>query len=290
MKFKYLGSLPKFELYSFFVVNISSGGTRLDYSGSQAPTPQLMDDRLRIWFSARDRENRSNAFYYDVSLDDPLNVIGQANKPQIPLGPPGSPHEHGVMPSCVVGDAMYFAGWENPKRDDVRYRTTCMWYRFKDKKVGLLKDRDSEFMFGSSMPFMCLDDYFNFYIMGYKGWEASEPMYSIFEFDSANDSVCQILNISGKSIARPTMLDNKVIVSIRHNHDYRNNSDKMYRMFFFQPNDSFNNGYITIEGDNNPMQCYGYPVTIDNKTYLLYNSGGGPEGFTSPIRVAELCQ
>lgn len=83
------------------------------------PTPQLLENGLvRVFFSGRDAQNRSNIGYAIVDLNADGRVIDYPAQPVLTPGALGCFDDNGVTPSCVVnlpdGElGLYYIGW-NP--------------------------------------------------------------------------------------------------------------------------------------------------------------------------------
>ena len=88
-------------------------------SHAQIPTPLMMEDRIRVYFSSRTAENLSHTTFVDVDLDNP-SIIKSLNKsPILVLGDKGLFDEHGIMPSSVINNDgeiwLYYGGWSRRK-------------------------------------------------------------------------------------------------------------------------------------------------------------------------------
>ena len=82
------------------------------------PTPQPLGDGIvRLFFSGRDAENRSNIGYAIVDLNADGKVLDYADKPVLTPGELGCFDDNGVTPSCIkqIGNRLhlYYIGW-NP--------------------------------------------------------------------------------------------------------------------------------------------------------------------------------
>ncbi len=74
------------------------------------------DDRIRIYFSCRDREQRSSVGYVDVDMVDPTQVRGLSVEPVLLPGELGTFDDCGVSIGCVVLNEtgqkrLYYLGW-----------------------------------------------------------------------------------------------------------------------------------------------------------------------------------
>lgn len=80
------------------------------------PTPLLLQDRIRVFFGARDTSGVSRIGYVDLNRDNPKDIIGFSTEPVLDIGEDGNFDESGVVPSAVVNlDGiiyMYYAGYQ----------------------------------------------------------------------------------------------------------------------------------------------------------------------------------
>ncbi len=85
------------------------------HSHASFPKAFVMDDRIRVFFTTRDKNNRGRTAYVDVSKDNPLDVIGYSDKPVLDLGDPGTFDDCGVTPSSILKHEdkvyLYYHGW-----------------------------------------------------------------------------------------------------------------------------------------------------------------------------------
>ncbi|GAB0058358.1 hypothetical protein SIID45300_02707 [Candidatus Magnetaquicoccaceae bacterium FCR-1] len=85
---------------------------------AMVPTPlHIAGSVYRIYFSGRDRYNRSHIGYVVIDMHDPAVVLEYSSEPVLGLGALGCFDDNGVTPSCAVrvGDEirLYYIGW-NP--------------------------------------------------------------------------------------------------------------------------------------------------------------------------------
>ena len=300
MIFKRLGQLEKFELL------------KPEFRGSQAPTPYLMDNRIRVYFSARNSANQSLPFYMDLDKENPLIVLDRAETPILGLGPPGEGDDSGVMVSHVFKYKadnrlrMLYTGW-NKGTLKARYRTCCMEAVINDDtgewvKLGIFLDRTRLHPCGTSMPFINIleeDDYgplrYEYHFMGYTKWEDSQPNYTIYrdyidalEVNSYLDPTPIITILPDEAAARSWIYGEFLLFSTRHLEGYRSKNEKAYKIEYAvrTPTGHYTekNKLLILE-DNNPMQAYPSILEVDGKTYMFYNSGK-PNDFCSPINIA----
>jgi hypothetical protein len=289
MKFKKIASLPAFELGE---TELQHGDVVPTISGSQAPSPILLDDStMRIYFSSRDTKTRSLPFFFDVNTN--FDVVNKTDMPVVPLGNPGEADEAGVMPSHAIGNSLYYTGWNRVDNNTgVRYRTACMKVDLNPLgKKTLIFDRLDIAPCGTSMPFfeeIEADTYgvmkYRLHFMSYKYWKDNEPYYTAsYKQASWSDSFFgDSVSHLPSSIARPVAYKDDIFYSERAGTDYRLNKDKSYRIFYTDSKEEPKQVEI-LGGEDDLMQAYGYPIDFAGKTILLYNNT-----FTGPIQVAEL--
>lgn len=290
MKFRKLGELSPFKKS----IRIKHGScTGLEYyNGSQAPCVEDLPNCLRIWFSARDTANQSHPFYHVVPKDDLLHIVDTCYEPQLPLGSAGEADENGVMLSQVLPDRFIYTGWNKTWRPDVRFRTSLMECSRKSGVKIVHKERELQSECGTSMQF-CKPQQ-DVFMSVYK-WQEGEPYYTInYE---CHDEYYEYFVGSGRAFdfdpsfcyARPILfcIDQVeyLFYSKRSAKDYRDNPENSYKIYvrkeWYKP-DSVEK-LVEIEGEDSPkMLAYGYPIKLDNKIIMFYNTS-----FTGPISVAE---
>lgn len=80
------------------------------------PIPEhVSGDRFRIYFSARDAENRSSISWVEIDLNEPGRVLAQASEPVLSPGAPGMFDDSGCSIGCIVPvdgrRYLYYMGW-----------------------------------------------------------------------------------------------------------------------------------------------------------------------------------
>ena len=81
----------------------------------QVPTVLVKDDRLRVYYAARDKNGTSYTSYIDLDINDFKNVLNVYGKAILDPGLPGTFDDEGIMPSEIVhyNDKLllYYSGW-----------------------------------------------------------------------------------------------------------------------------------------------------------------------------------
>jgi len=95
-------------------------------SHAMIPTPVCLDDKvIRVFVTFCDDRGIGRPGYVDVSVSDPLKVLGISQQPLLDLGKPGTFDENGLL-TCGVTDLgngkmyMYYVGFELGTK--IRYR------------------------------------------------------------------------------------------------------------------------------------------------------------------------
>lgn len=143
-----------------FAPDGSSGWVR---SHAQVPSVLVLEDRLRVYFSGRPRQNYSLTAFLDVDREDPSKVLSVHERPILEPGPPGAFDEHGIMPSCVFEHEgrvwLYYSGWS--RRASVPYSnwTGLAWSEdggrtFQKAHPGPVVDRTPEEIYSATAVYV----------------------------------------------------------------------------------------------------------------------------------------
>jgi hypothetical protein len=92
-------------------------------SHTQVPTPLILSDRIRVYFSTRPEDGMSRAAFVDVDRDDPSRILYLHDTPILELGAPGTFDEHGIIPNHVFRHDgklfLFYVGWS--RRQSIPY-------------------------------------------------------------------------------------------------------------------------------------------------------------------------
>ncbi|MFQ5787998.1 MAG: hypothetical protein ACE5H1_08450 [Thermodesulfobacteriota bacterium] len=83
---------------------------------SMLPIPERRgDDLYRVYFSGRDKFNRSLVGYVEFDINNPKKILKISEKPVLGLGELGTFDDNGVTPSWIVNHEgekyLYYVGW-----------------------------------------------------------------------------------------------------------------------------------------------------------------------------------
>lgn len=73
------------------------------------PTPLVLDDRIRIYYSPREESGKSRITFIDVDINDPRNILHVHEEPILAPGKLGTCDDSGSLCTCAVknGDEIY---------------------------------------------------------------------------------------------------------------------------------------------------------------------------------------
>lgn len=276
----------------------------------QMPTPLLIDkDTLRIYYTARDQNNRAQVFYADVSAADPHLILSRPTSPCLTNGKSGYFDAAGVMPTSVmkVGNEvwLYYIGWT--VRQDVPYHNS----------IGLAVSKDGGASFErrflgpvvgvtAKEPLFCSTADVMHTPSGWHMWYASttewvdidgkqEPRYHLKHATSEDglrwiqtgEVALDYRDDEEAAVARATVAfeDSRYHMWFCHRdlHGYRDKAGSAYRLGYAQSLDgqSWNRMQdqsifkdAAIPGLDDVMQAYPATIKINGSSWLLYNGNG----------------
>lgn len=294
---------------------------------AQSPQTLLLEDRVRVYFSTRERDSLgkflSHVAYVDFSRDM-SRLLGVSAHTVMPLGGLGCFDEHGIFPI-------------NPLRDGDRVLAyTTGWNRkvsvSADASIGLAishDDGETFQRFGTGPlltaslkePFLVADAFVQRYGGVYHMWYIYGTKWQKFAETDPPDRVYKIAHaVSADGIS--WQRDGRTIISDRLNADecqalptviclngvyhmwfcyrqaygFRTDSSRGYRIGYaystdlenWTRDDSRAGIDVSPEGWDAHMQCYPHVFECDGKVYLLYNGNEfGCHGFGLAVLETE---
>lgn len=165
-------------------------GTWWMRSHAMMPTLDVLEgSRVRVYFSGRDRDNRSHVGWAIIDLASPTEVIDVADQPVLAPGELGTFDDSGVTPSCLLrrdgAEYLYYVGW-NPGSTVRVHLFGGLARRHGDRFVRVSQapiiERTSVDPFLNTAPFVVEDDngdLLMYYVAGV-GWDHRDmPRYRI---------------------------------------------------------------------------------------------------------------
>ncbi len=288
-------------------------------SHASIPVPDLVsENKIRIYFGARDEKGRSLPGFIDVKGDNPSEILHICDRPILDLGEIGTFDDNGIMPSWIVNHSsqkwLYYIGW-NPQVT-VSYRLS-IGLALIDHDTGLctkyskgpILDRTADDAFFSTTPCVLYErGAWKMWYTSCTGWQIinsrPEPFYRVHYAESEDginwrrtSKACIDYDDFAQAIARPCVFVRdglyRMIYSYRHTHGYRTDPKRSYRLGYAESTDGIEwkrrDGLVGIdrssEGWDSIMIEYASVMSIGEKSYLFYNGNGFGE---SGIGYAEL--
>jgi hypothetical protein len=278
---------------------------------AQAPQALVFPDRVRVYFSTREREPDgkylSRVAFVDLAKDL-SSLLRVSQREVLPLGALGCFDEHGIFPMNVL------------RRGDLVYGYTCGWSRrvsvSVETAIGLAISSDDGLTFervapgpilgpSPQEPFLVGDPFViagdghlhMWYIFGtsWRTYVAGEPPERIYKIghavsadgiswekeegrqvvpDRLGEDECQALPTAIRIGSRWHML-----FCYRQASDFRTNRDRAYRIGYawsddgsdWKRDDDMAGIDVTPGSWDSDMLCYPHLFRNDDKVYLLYN-------------------
>lgn len=284
-------------------------------SHAAVPTVDLLDDkRWRIYFGARDNNNRSHISYIEVEAGNPQNILYEHHEPILSLGKLGTFDDCGLMPSWIidVGNKkfLYYIGWA--VRNTIPYHNS----------IGLAISTDGgttyeRFSHGPLFGTTVSEPHFTasscFLVEGgmWRGWYLSctqwrlvngrpEPFYHIkyaqsvdgIHWERPGTIAIDYKSESEGGISRPSVLKEMGIYrmwySCRGHVNYRTDQRTSYRIGYAESSDGIRwtriDDFVGIdvspEGWDSEMIEYPHVIVHAGKKYMFYNGNKfGESGF-----------
>jgi len=267
---------------------------------AQIPTALVMEDKIRVYYASRDKQNRSHTYFFDVDIDDPTKVIGKSKKEVLPLGKVGAFDDDGVMPSWVFKTCgriiMKYIGWN--RGVTVPYRLQIGSAFSKDGGKTFKKDSEGPTVWGISH----FDPYFvttiseGYYASCVKWIKIKDKYEPIYRIKNYLGDFCIKINSATECTARPSVIKINYTYHMwycfRDVKDYRGGKGS-YRIGYASSKDGLKwkredkKAGITLSKKGWDSEMIEYPCVVEakEKIYMFYNgSGFGKTG----IGLAEL--
>ncbi len=286
---------------------------------AQSPQALVLDDRVRIYFSTRERDCSGKYLSHIAFVDfekNLKNIINVSNDTVIELGRLGCFDEHGIFPVNILKDGerilAYTTGWNRKVSVSA------------DAAIGLAISKDNgltfqkygqgpiiasslyePFLIGDAFVLKCDEAFHMWYIFGSRWVKANEAdppdrVYKIAHATSEDgiewirDSkyiISDKLN-ADECQALPTVFKHKSMYHMyfcyRPVHGFRAKSGNGYRLGYAYSedlvtwirNDEVAGIDISEDGWDSQMQCYPHVFELDGNMYMLYNGNEfGRHGF-----------
>lgn len=277
---------------------------------AQAPQALVMDDRVRVYFSTRERDSVGKYLSHVAFVDfdkTMRNVLDVSRHTVIALGELGCFDEHGIFPVHVVRDGdrilAYTTGWNRKVSVSA------------DASIGLAVSNDNgltfqkhgqgpvlsaslhePFLIGDAFVMLREGLYHMWYIYGseWRKFSDTEPPDRVYKIAHAWSTDAINWHRDGRPIiadklnahecqALPTVFQLNgryhMYFCYRQAHGFRKQSDSAYRLGYafskdlvnWERDDSQAGIDVSDDGWDSQMQCYPHTFQLDGKVYMLYN-------------------
>lgn len=290
---------------------------------AQSPQSLVLPDRIRIYFSSRERDAigkyLSHICYADFARDL-SRLISVSSHAVLPLGKLGCFDEHGVFPINVLRDGprvlAYTTGWNRKVSVSadaaiglaISHDNGNTFQRHGDGPI-LAATLHEPFLVGDAFVQRYGDIFHMWYIFGVR-WEKfteNEPPDRVYKIAHATSSDGVHWQRDGKPIIRdrlnadecqalPTVIrlndTYHMFFCYRQAYGFRRDSSRAYRIGYaystdlenWTRDDSRAGIDISTADWDSQMQCYPHVFACDGKVYLLYNGNEfGKHGFGAAI-------
>ena len=286
------------------------GSLAWSQSHAQIPTPMLLPTGdLRIYFSTRDDQNRSQPSFIEVDADDFSHVKKVHPVKLWDFGHPGTFDDNGIMPASWVKNPdngniyMYYVGWN--AGINVSYQLSAGLAISRDGGVsfekysdGSIFDRNLDDPIFATIPCVRIENgLWRAWYISCTHWQEingrMEPNYLI-KYAESTDGIhwkrykdpCINYNYNGEALGRPWVIEEGGIYhmwySSRGSQNYRERSGQPYRIGYAQSKD----GIVwermddmtgisrSDQGWDSEMICYCSVFNQKGQLYMLYNGNG----------------
>lgn len=275
-----------------------------DWMWSHAANPyaeQFQGDLYRIYFSCRDRQNRSSIGFVDISLQT-LTVLAVSDQPVLSYGLPGAFDDSGISLGCIVRDGaerrLYYIGWNLgvtvPWRNSIGLAVSSNGGPFVKSSPAPILDRNRFDPYSLSYPWVLKEP------LGWRMWYGSHLNWGAGARDMEHvikhatstdgihwhttDTVClSVLSDESYAYARPCVVVENGVYKMWFS--YRG---KAYRIGYAESVDGIHwermdekAGLIPSgEGWDSHAVAYAHVFSHDGRRYAVYcGNGYGRTGF-----------
>ena len=295
--------------------NIYNVNGQFDWNKSHAQVPvvDLLEDRIRVYYSTRDVSGRSNVSYIEVEKNNPEKIIYEHTSPLFELGNLGSFDDSGIMPSSIitVGNKkyLYYIGWTTrgtvPFQNAVGLAISDDGGKvFKKLSEGPIITVNFIEPYFSGTSFVTFEnDTFKMWYLSCIKWERfdgkPEPVYNIkyaesldgITWNQTGKVAIELNDDEGGLVSAAVIKEDgkyKMWFGKRKKLDYRNNITNSYKIGYAESlngkdwvrKDDKAGIDISSEGWDSEMISYPYVFKNDNNLIMLYNGNGfGKTGF-----------
>jgi hypothetical protein len=296
------------------LIYCSTGKHGFDATHCHKPTPLILDDKtVRVYFGARDVNNKTRTTFVDLDIDNLKNIKYIHDKPVVDLGKLGAFDDSGANVSSVIRNGnmvyLYYIGVNTSTTVHMRNAIGLAishdnGFTFERAYEGAIIDRskDEPYYIGAVDVIKYLDKWYVYYTCGSE-WKIINGKPEIFyhvKFGESLDGINWLRNNilaippvnEFEATARPCVLYEdgifKMWYSKRSLYNFRNDVNSSYRAGYAESIDGmiWNRKdeelslEVSNEGWDSEMIAYPYVIKIKDKYIMFYNGNSfGKTGF-----------
>ena len=280
-------------------------------SHAQVPTLLLKEDRLRVYFATRPKQDTTLTTFCDLDLNDLSKVLYVHDKSILDLGMPGTFDQFGIMPSSVLEIDkviyLYYSGWS--RSVGVPYSNYTGIAKSFDGGItfekiffGPILDRTRFELFSATSPEVFYNGNWHMWYCSGTHWHEVngklEHTYDIKYATSEDGIIWQQNNQIAipqknkfEAITKPTLLqlgnEYHMWYCYRGSHDFRSGNDtykigyaNSVDLIHWDRKDSESGISFSKTGWDSEMNAYPAVIKIDSDIYMFYNGNSfGKSGF-----------
>jgi hypothetical protein len=290
------------------LIYVPNGKQSWSKTHAMVPTPELLEDRIRIYLTSCDELGVGRAGYIEVSAEDPKNILHITETPILDIGLPGSFDDNGIIPTSVLTlpdgrKYLYYVGFEIGTKIPYRMLTGIAQSKNQGKtfervlRTPILERSQKELYFRCG-PFVMLDDglFKLWYVAGSEWFNLNGkdvPVYTIHYLES-NDGLTwgneglECLKMESQDehgFGRPYVIKEKGLYKMFYSIRFK---QKGYRLGYaesrngvdWQRKDNEMGLDASQSGWDSETVCYSAVISYRDRTYLFYNGNDfGRSGF-----------
>ena len=296
-------------------IYVPDGNTSWASSYASVPVVDFIgQDKIRIYFTVRDENNRASITFVEADAGNPKNISYIHNKPILEAGMPGMFDDCGAMTSHIVNVGnekwLYYIGWN--VRNTIPYFNSIGLAKSKDGGItfekfseGPLFDRNYNEPYFSAAPFVMKEkEIWKMWYLSNTKWQlhdgVMEPFYHI-KYAESQDGInwqrtgkvaIDFRNENECGIVRACVIKDADIYKMWYSHrnlnNYRNDKNNSYRIGYAESSNGIDwkrkDDEVGIDvsdsGWDSEMIEYPFIYDYDGERYMLYNGNTfGKSGF-----------
>ena len=280
---------------------------------TQCPAPLVLEDRIRVYFSARMEDQQSLPVYIDINKTNPSKIIHINSSPILEFGRKGTFDENGITVGSVMKKDdkvfLYYLGWSMcktvPYKNFIGLAVSCDEGKsFKKMHEAPVIPANEYNPIGCTVPTLLKNgnEIMAYYASIAKWIEIDSRLENVYFITYATSKDGVYFVPSGKTViepkdefeasVRPAILKIKdtyhMWFSYRGSHGFREGGGSAYHIGYatskdlinWERNDKLAGIEASETGWDSQMICYPAITQVGEKIYMFYNGNGfGKSGF-----------